>query len=85
MIMEKCAVYEDGEGIAVVHPSPALFDPNSLDRHLLREYGIDFASEEEIYTWIFNKDIPEGKSYKVINISDLPSDRTFRAAWRLVE
>lgn len=27
------------------------------------------------------KDVPAGKPYKVIDTSDLPSDRTFREAW----
>ena len=27
------------------------------------------------------KDVPAGKPYKIIDASELPSDRTFRAAW----
>lgn len=27
------------------------------------------------------KDIPEGKPYKIVDVSDIPSDRTFRDAW----
>ena len=27
------------------------------------------------------KDVPEGKPYKIVDVSDIPSDRTFRAAW----
>ena len=27
------------------------------------------------------KDVPEGVSYKIVDISDIPSDRTFRNAW----
>jgi hypothetical protein len=27
------------------------------------------------------KDVPAGVPYKIINITDLPNDRTFRAAW----
>lgn len=27
------------------------------------------------------KDVPAGKPYKIVNVSDIPSDRTFRAAW----
>jgi hypothetical protein len=27
------------------------------------------------------KDVPAGKPYKIINASDLPTDRTFRNAW----
>jgi hypothetical protein len=34
---------------------------------------------------IAEKDVPEGKPYKIVNMSDLPSDRTFRAAWEIDE
>ena len=27
------------------------------------------------------KDVPAGKSYKIVDVSDIPEDRTFRAAW----
>jgi hypothetical protein len=32
---------------------------------------------EEIAT----KDVPAGKSYEIVDVSDIPSDRTFRGAW----
>jgi hypothetical protein len=31
------------------------------------------------------KDIPAGKPYKIIDISQIPSDRTFRNAWEYQE
>jgi len=27
------------------------------------------------------KDVPAGKSYKIVDVVDIPSDRTFRNAW----
>ena len=27
------------------------------------------------------KDVPAGKPYKIVDVTDIPSDRTFRAAW----
>lgn len=27
------------------------------------------------------KDVPEGKPFKIVNVSDIPADRTFRNAW----
>ena len=27
------------------------------------------------------KDVPVGKPYKIVDVADIPSDRTFRAAW----
>jgi hypothetical protein len=32
---------------------------------------------EEIAT----KDVPEGKPFKIVDVSDIPTDRTFRNAW----
>ena len=31
------------------------------------------------------KDVPQGKPYKIVDVSDIPTDRTFRAAWEYVE
>jgi len=31
------------------------------------------------------KDIPEGVEYKIVEVSDVPSDRTFRNAWEYQE
>ena len=27
------------------------------------------------------KDVPAGKQYKIVDVSDIPTDRTFRNAW----
>jgi hypothetical protein len=27
------------------------------------------------------KDVPKGKPYKIVDVSDIPTDRTFRSAW----
>jgi len=27
------------------------------------------------------KDVPAGKPYRIVDINDVPSDRTFRGAW----
>lgn len=31
------------------------------------------------------KDVPAGKPYKIVDVSDIPSDRTFRDAWEYSE
>ncbi len=31
------------------------------------------------------KDVPKGKPYKIVDVSDIPSDRTFRNAWEYQE
>jgi hypothetical protein len=30
---------------------------------------------------IAEKDVPAGKPFKIVDVSDIPSDRTFRNAW----
>lgn len=31
------------------------------------------------------KDVPEGKEYKIVDVSEIPEDRTFRNAWEWIE
>lgn len=40
----------------------------------LAEYGIEA---------IALKDVPAGKPFKIVDAADVPSDRTFRAAWEV--
>ena len=30
------------------------------------------------------KDVPAGKPYKIVDVADIPTDRTFRNAWEYV-
>jgi len=30
---------------------------------------------------IANKDVPAGKKYHIVDVSEVPSDKTFRGAW----
>lgn len=31
------------------------------------------------------KDVPTDKPYKIVDVADIPSDRTFRGAWEYAE
>ena len=31
------------------------------------------------------KDVPTGKQYKIVDVEDIPTDRTFRNAWEYAE
>lgn len=31
------------------------------------------------------KDVPVGKPYKIVDVADIPTDRTFRDAWEYTE
>ena len=32
---------------------------------------------------IAKKDVPAGKPYKIVDVSEIPEDRTFRNAWEM--
>jgi len=34
---------------------------------------------------IASKDVPTGKAYKIVNVSEISSDRTFRDAWTIAD
>ena len=42
----------------------------------LAQYGIEAIAV---------KDVPAGKPYKIVDVSEIPSDRTFRSAWEVNE
>ena len=39
--------------------------------------------QEHTIEEIAAKDVPAGKPYKVVDVADVPSDRTFRGAWEV--
>jgi hypothetical protein len=43
--------------------------PECLQKHTIEE--------------IAAKDVPAGKPYKIVEVADIPSDRTFRNAWEV--
>jgi hypothetical protein len=45
--------------------------PNCLKEHTIEE--------------IAAKDVPAGKPYKIVDVADIPTDRTFRNAWTVNE
>jgi hypothetical protein len=42
-------------------------------------------TDDEFMEWIANKDVPAGKSFQIVDVTDIPSDRTFRDAWEYAE
>ena len=43
------------------------------------------AQEGNTIELLASMNVPEGKPYKIINTSDVPTDRTFRDAWEYEE
>jgi hypothetical protein len=44
----------------------------------------EYLSEHTIEELVA-KDVPEGKPYKIVDVADIPTDRTFRDAWEYQE
>ena len=44
------------------------------------EYLVEHTIEE-----LAAKDVPAGKPYKIVDVSEIPEDRTFRNAWEYQE
>ena len=45
----------------------------------------DEALSEHTIEEIAAKDVPAGLAYKIVDVADVPSDRTFREAWSVDE
>jgi len=40
--------------------------------------------EEHTIEELAAKDVPAGKPYKIVDVADIPTDRTFRNAWEYI-
>ena len=60
----KRIIFKNGDGVAVIAPSPHW--EGTMDE-------------------LAKKDVPTGKKYKIVDESDISSDRTFRNAWEVDE
>jgi len=41
--------------------------------------------EEHTIEELAEKDVPAGKPFKIVDVTDIPTDRTFRNAWEYQE
>lgn len=65
---------------------PATEDtPETTEERLVSPAVYRDETDEEFLAWIAAKDVPEGKPYKIVDVSDIPEDRTFRNAWEYQE
>jgi hypothetical protein len=54
---------------------------NSVSIIVPSDEALQFMTIEQIAL----KDVPANTPYKIIDVSEIPSDRTFRNAWEYVE
>ena len=69
--MTRIIYKQDNGRVAIMQPCTWETNPAT---------GKKFTVEE-----LAQKDVPTGKKYKIIEESDIPSDRTFRNAWTVDE
>ena len=69
--MSKIVYKQDDGVLAIVIPNLKEINPAT---------GVVFTIDE-----IAKKDVPTGKKYKIIEDSDVPTDRSFRNAWTVDE
>jgi len=69
--MSKILYKQDSGIVAVMCPVLTEINPST---------GVEWTIEE-----IAAKDVPTGKKYKIIDDSDIPTDRAFRDAWTVDE
>tara|TARA_B100000424_G_scaffold137199_1_gene104068 strand:+ start:415 stop:651 length:237 start_codon:yes stop_codon:yes gene_type:complete len=69
--MSKIVYKQDSGIVAIVSPVLTEINPST---------GVEWTIEE-----IAAKDVPTGKKYKIVDDSDVPTDRAFRDAWTVDE
>lgn len=83
--MNKRIIYPNDEGgVSIIIPAPDAkrqvnVAPEGENPVLVTE------SDEDFLAWIAAKDVPAGKPHKIIDINEVPTDRTFRGAWEYQE
>jgi len=81
----------DEGGVAIIVPAPdargrvlvtdAVYDGEEL----MQEAVYRDETDDEFIAWVAAKDVPAGKPYKIVDVSNIPTDRTFRGAWEYKE
>lgn len=83
----------DDGGVAIIVPAPEYVAQHGIEAVaakdvpplIVRVPTGEFAIDDEGETYELERDVEQPRPYKIINVSDVPTDRTFRAAWEYVE
>jgi hypothetical protein len=60
-------IFKKGDSVSIITPANGVINPST---------GLAWTVEE-----IAAKDVPTGSKYKIVEDSDVPTDRSFRDAW----
>lgn len=98
--MNKRIIYPNDEGgVSIIIPapearerrlvSPAVVKTQEVDGEtvpcVIKDAVYEDETDEEFIARIASKDVPAGKPYKIIDMDEVPTDRTFRNAWEYQE
>lgn len=56
-------------------------EPEKTIQEMVTPAVLRDETDEEFAAWVAAKDVPEGKPFKIVDVADIPTDRTFRNAW----
>ena len=74
-VLVSDAVYEP----VIVPATEEFAEPE--EQRIVQEAVYRDETDDEFAAWVAAKDVPEGKPFKIVDVADVPSDRTFRNAW----
>lgn len=84
----------DEGGVAVIVPSPNWLAENSIEALAAKDVppitrhiptGLFAIDEDTGESYELHDEVIEPRPYKIVSVDDIPSDRTWRAAWEYVD
>jgi hypothetical protein len=75
------AVTETVNHNAVIDENGVEIEPACEETVIVNPAEYRDETDEEFADWVASKDVPEGKPFQIVDVSDIPTDRTFRNAW----
>ena len=84
----------EGGGVAVIIPAPEYVAQHGIEAVAAKDVppitrriptGLFAIDEDTGESYELHDEVIEPRPYKIVSVDDIPSDRTFRAAWEYVE
>jgi hypothetical protein len=90
--MDKKIIFPNPEGgVVILTPAdearqvvvitPAVTEIRGSETVVITPAETRMQTDEEFLAWVAAKDIPAGIPFKIVDASEIPTDRTFRNAW----
>jgi len=84
----------EGGGVAVIIPAPEYVAQHGIEAVAAKDVppitrriptGLFAIDEDTGESYELHDEVVEPRPYKIVSVDDIPSDRTWRAAWEYVE